>query len=131
MDIRVDFGGGLKVNAYFDGFTVATDQPVDNGGDNSAPDPFSYFLTSLVTCSGFYVLKFCQTREIATDGIELFLRTTRDEKTNALTEIRMEIQLPAGFPDKYKNALVKVTEQCSVKKIMQNPPTITIVTTQG
>jgi len=69
MNIQVSFEEGMQVNARFDEFSVHTDQPVNNGGQNTAPDPYSYFLTSLVTCAGFFVLRFCQARNIPMDGI--------------------------------------------------------------
>ena len=59
MEIMVSFPGGKKVDAHFEGFTVQTDQPTSNGGEGSAPDPFSYFLASLATCAGLHVVAFC------------------------------------------------------------------------
>lgn len=128
MDIKVDFGTGAQVNAHFDGFTVATDQPEESGGSNSAPAPYDYFLASLATCAGFFVARFCQKRDIAMDGIAINMRNTRDEKTHLVDNIEIEIELPASFPQKYHSALIRATNECSVKKTLQNPPHIETVT---
>ena len=53
------FGGGLKVDAEYRGFTIKTDQPFHEGGEGRRPAPFDLFLASLATCAGFYVLAFC------------------------------------------------------------------------
>ena len=64
MEMKITFPGGEKVNAEFNGRTIATDQPLAAGGEGSAPTPFDYFLASLGTCAGIYVLSFCQQRQI-------------------------------------------------------------------
>ena len=71
MAMEITFPGGQKVNAEFNGQIVAADQPIEAGGKGSAPPPFEYFLDSLGTCAGIYVLSFCQQRNIATEGMEL------------------------------------------------------------
>ena len=52
MEMRIRFPGNKKVNADFDGFSLATDQPIEAGGDGSAPAPFDLFLASIGTCAG-------------------------------------------------------------------------------
>ena len=52
MEMRVTFPGGKKVNAEWNGFVVPTDQPIANGGEETAPTPFEYFLASLASCAG-------------------------------------------------------------------------------
>ena len=69
--IEVSFPGGKRVDARVGGFTMATDQPTELGGDGSAPAPFDLFLASIATCAGIYVLGFCQARGLATDGLAL------------------------------------------------------------
>jgi ribosomal protein S12 methylthiotransferase accessory factor len=37
-------------------------------------------------------------------------------------KIVIDIKLPEGFPQQYKEAIVKAVESCTVKKHIQNPP---------
>lgn len=120
--IKVTFPGGALVTANFDNFAVATDQPEDNGGANSAPEPYMLFLSSIVTCAGFYVQKFCQQRELDTTGLTMTLDIERNDETRRLDKIKMAIQLPAEFPAKYKNAIIRAAGMCSVKKAIADPP---------
>ena len=52
-EMEISFPGGQKVDAQYRGLTIKTDQPVEDGGDESAPTPFSLFLASLGTCAGY------------------------------------------------------------------------------
>jgi putative redox protein len=131
MEIKVTFPGGKKVQAEFDGMVVQTDQPISYGGTGTAPSPYALFLSSIGTCAGAYILGFCQERGIPTEGITL---TQRLEFTSGLTggaklsKVVLNINVPQDFPEKYHSALVRVTEQCAVKKAMADPPEFAIST---
>ncbi|MDX9785276.1 MAG: OsmC family protein [Desulfobacterales bacterium] len=128
MEFDIRFEGGKKINATFNGFTVQTDQPVADGGENSAPGPFDLFLSALGTCAGFYVLSFCEARKISTDNIRLSLLSDYHEEKGRLETVRIHIHLPDEFPEKYKKTLIRVVGQCSVKKAIMNPPEFQIST---
>ena len=126
MEIDIRLGDGRRVEARWDQFTVRTDQGVDSGGEASAPEPFDLFLASFGTCTGHAVLAFCRAREIPTDGMRLVQRMLRDPDRKRLSRIEIEIFLPAGFPEKYQKAVARAAEACSVKKAIQDPPTIAV-----
>lgn len=127
MDIT--FPGGVQVNAIFDGFEIATDQPETHGGRHAAPSPFDLFLASLGSCAGFYALRFCQQRELPTVGMRMVLTIQRHPDTKRLDKVKITLQLPEGFPEKYRRAIQRAIDQCSVKKILHDPPDVELVTT--
>jgi putative redox protein len=127
MDIDIRFPGGVAVEALFDGFTVRTDQPVDQGGGGTAPSPFDLFLASLGACAGFYALRFCQERGLDTAGLALRLVTMRDAERKRIASVTIEIDLPPGFPEKYSAAIARAVDQCSVKRHVLEPPAFEVV----
>lgn len=129
MEMEVYFPGNQKVHARYKGFVVETDQPTGAGGDGTAPGPFDLFLISIGTCAGFYVLSFLRQRDLPTEGAGLVLRTERDRETKLITKISLEIKLPAGFPEKYRDAVIRTAEQCTVKRHLDNPPAFDTYTT--
>jgi putative redox protein len=131
VEMIIDFPGGARVDAHFGPFTVPTDQPPAGGGDGSAPTPFTTFLSTIGTCAGIYVLGFCRQRGIATDGIRLVQRMRTDPVTRMITEVDVTIELPAGFPEKYRDAVVRAADQCAVKKHFEHPPVIRVDSVLG
>ena len=123
MEMVIDFPGGARVDAHFGNFTVHTDQPPAA----TAPTPFSVFLSSIGTCAGIYVLGFCQQRGLPTAGIRIIQRITPNV-TGMIESIDMEIQVPATFPEKYRDSLIHSAELCAVKKHLENPPRFNITT---
>jgi putative redox protein len=131
MEMLIDFPGGSRVDAHFGQFTVRTDQLPKDGGEGSAPTPFATFLASLGTCAGIYVLGFCQHRGIPTEGIRLVQRMVSDLQTGMVSRISLEIQLPAEFPEQYRQAVIRSAEQCAVKKHFERPPVIEVTASVG
>lgn len=126
MEITVSFPGGVAVAAQLPAHVVLTDQPAPLG-EGSAPSPFDLFLASLATCAGFYALRFCQQREIPTDGMRLSLATERDPASKRLAKIGIVLDLPAGFPERYRDAVIRAMDQCAVKKAIVDPPAFDVV----
>lgn len=128
MSMKITFPGGLGVNAAFKGFTVRTDQRVEHGGGGTAPEPFDLFLASLGTCAGLYALRFCQQRGIAAEGLGLTLETEKDAEGKRLALVRLAIELPEGFPEKYRDAMIRSVDQCAVKRHIVEPPRFEVMT---
>ena len=121
MEMIIDFPGGARVDAHFGPYTVPTDQPSYNGM-GSAPTPFATFLASIGTCAGIYVLGFCQQRGISAEGVRLVQRLEVNRMTGMVSKVKLDIQLPPAFPEKYKAAVIRAADQCAVKKHFENPP---------
>jgi putative redox protein len=122
MEMLIDFPGGARVDAHFSNLTLATDQPVMGGGKGEYPTPYATFLASLGTCAGIYVLGFCQQRGLPTEGITILERVSTNPATGLASEVELDIRVPASFPEKYHDALIRSADQCKVKKQMENPP---------
>jgi putative redox protein len=122
MNMTMAFPGGKAVDAHFKEFTVHTDQSVQHGGRGAAPEPFELFLASLGTCAGLFALRFCQQRGIDTAGLGMVLTSEKNPEANRVAAVRLEIQLPPSFPEKYREAIVRAVEQCTVKRHILEPP---------
>jgi putative redox protein len=125
MEMIIDFPSGARVDAHVGPFTIQTDQPPAA----SAPTPFTLFLASIGTCAGIYVLGFCQQRGLPTDGMRIVQRMEKDPLTGLISNVELEIQVPADFPEKYHSSLVRSAEMCAVKKHLEHPPVFNVHTT--
>lgn len=128
MDMLIDFPGGARVDAHFNGHSVHTDQPPQGGGEGSAPTPFMHFLASIGTCAGIYVLGFCRNRGLSTEGISLRQSSQYDRQTGMVGEVELQIELPPDFPERYREPLIRSVELCAVKQHLEDPPQFSIRT---
>jgi uncharacterized OsmC-like protein len=122
MEMKIRFPGGKRVVSDYKGFTIETDQPKEEGGENTAPTPSDLFFASIGTCAGIYALDFCERREIDTAQLNLALEFQSNQTTHLVEKIILQIQLPPQFPPKYASALIKSINLCFVKKHLELPP---------
>ena len=120
MAMQITFGDGDRVDAVYKGKTIATDQ------EGPLPEPFELFLASIGTCTGYYVGKFCRSRDIPTDGIRLEMRRILYPDSKMIERIEIDVQLPENFPEKYRTAVVRAARQCTVTKHLDQPPVVEV-----
>ena len=121
-EMIVTLPGGKRVDTQIGKHVLRTDQPASAGGEDSAPTPFDLFLASLGTCAGIFVAGFCQKRGLPTEGIRIAQRNHFDPESGLLVRVELDVVVPPGFPEKYLEALVRVADQCKVKKAIQAQP---------
>lgn len=129
-EILVTLPGGRRVDAQVGKHLVKTDQPVSNGGEDTASSPFELFLAAIGTCAGIFVQGFCAKRGLPTEGIRI-RELVHHGEDGVLTGVDLDIEVPASFPEKYREALVRVADQCSVKKAIQAQPRFQVRTVTG
>ena len=126
-EIVVSLPGGRRVNAEVGRHIIHTDQPLSNGGEDAAPAPFDVFLASMGACAGIFVQGFCAKRGIPYEGSRIIERPEYGAE-GVLQGVNFDIQTPPTFPEKYREPLVRVVEQCSVKRAIQAQPTFRVHT---
>jgi ribosomal protein S12 methylthiotransferase accessory factor len=131
MKMEIFFEEGKKVNARYNGHIIKTDQPVGSGGSDSAPAPFDLFLASIGTCAGIYVRSFCMQRGIPSENIRIFQTMEYDYERNLIGKIKLDIELPPGFPEKYRDAVVRAADLCAVKKHLMFPPKLEVASREA
>lgn len=129
--IDVSFPGGKRVDAMIGDVMIHTDQTVENGGSATAPEPFQLFLASIATCAGVYALEFCRARGLPSEGMSLSMRYEFDEKKQFVERLDIDLKVPPGFPERYKKAVIRVMDLCSVKKHIMKPPKFILTASGG
>jgi ribosomal protein S12 methylthiotransferase accessory factor len=106
-------------------FTEPEGEPTDQPPDATAPTPFMLFLASIGACVAFYVQAFCRQRDIPVEGIRV-LQHNEAGADGLVARITLSIELPPEFPERYRSAVIRSAEQCTVKKHLEHPPDIAI-----
>lgn len=122
MKIEIKLLEGQKLQANFGELQIISAQSVSMGGDESYPEPFDYFLASMPLCAGFYIRKFCEARDISTQGISLIQEHSTIGEDKYHKRFAIKVSLPEEFPEIYKKALLAAANTCTVKKVIQAMP---------
>lgn len=112
---KINFPGGKKVDVAFKNFKIKTDQSKKNDGDESAPEPFAIFLSSIGACAGIYAKSFCDTREIDTSRMHLDLEVIFKPRQSLIDQLNITLFVNQYFPEKYIKPIIKAMNGCAVK----------------
>ena len=123
MKIEVNLLEGQQLKASFGDHEIISDQSVSAGGNAEQPEPFDYFLASMPLCAAFYMRKFCQQRDISTEGLKVVQNNENlSEEDHYKKKITLSVTLPENFPKKYNKAILAAANTCTVKKVIQALP---------
>jgi len=67
--IRVAHQGGGRLLTESRGHELRSDQPVEGGGDDTAPTPTGLFLAGRAGCVAFYGARFLRRHGLGTEGL--------------------------------------------------------------
>ena len=127
--MQIEFPGGSRVDALHDGFWIRTDQPAVAGGGGTAPSPFDLFLAlDRHVRRPLRAPLLPAARTSTRSGLALSVTSEWDRERKLMTRIRIEITLPPAFPEKYREAVVRAVDQCTVKRHLVEPPRFEVVT---
>ena len=118
--LEIRLAGHDRVTAEWGSHALATDQ------DGSAPTPFDLFLASIGTCVGFYIARFCGTRDLDPSGIRIVERVVEDPGANRVERVEIEVALPPEFPARYREAVLRAAGQCAVKRHLEHAPAVEV-----
>lgn len=129
--IVVSWDGGVRFTADVRGHKVTVDQPQRGGGEDSAPMPLELLPTALGTCVALYVQQFLKTRELDPTGMTVEVDTVGAANPNRIARLAVEVKIPGGVPEKYREAVRRAAEGCTVHHTLSHGPEIAVTVSEG
>lgn len=71
---------------------------------------------------------FCRKRQLPADRLRIRQVNEFDPECGVLTWVALTIEAPADFPEEHGDALVRVADQCAVKRDLQAQPAFRVRT---
>ena len=129
--IVVTWDGGARFTAEIRGHKLVVDQPAKGGGEDSAPMPLELLPASLGTCIALYVQRFLETRSLDASGLEVSVGTLGAPNPNRIARFNVEVKIPGGVPEKYRDAVKRAAEGCTVHHTLMHSPEIAVSIQEG
>ena len=108
------------------GHLIKVDQPMTEGGTDTAPTPTELFVASLASCISFYAHRYLTRHDLSSDGLCVSAAYTMASRPTRVEEIAVGIELADDLPDDRWEALLAVASHCTVHNTLNQPPVINI-----
>ena len=103
------------------------DEPINIGGNDLGPDPFSTLLASLAGCTLSTLRMYIDRKGWDIPEINISLNLSQENNPELTTSITRSITFSNAIDAETKNRLLIIAEKCPVSKILKN--TVLINTT--
>lgn len=123
--IAVTYAGGDRLRIETRGHVLFTDQPVEDGGEDTAPTPTELFLASLATCVAYYAERFLRRHNLSTEGLKVSCTYVWAANPHRVGEIDLTVEAPA-ITAANRDAFTRVIDRCTVHNTLVNPPEVRI-----
>jgi uncharacterized OsmC-like protein len=124
--VHVSHLGGDRFDIEIGGHTITVDQPVDNGGEGTAPTPTELLVASLVSCVAFYARRYLARHGLDTVGLDVHAAYQLADRPARVASMDLQLTVPAGTPQTRLQPLLAVARHCTVHNTLKDPPDITI-----
>lgn len=124
--VQVEHHGGDRFAIAIRQHQLFVDQPVGDGGTDTAPTPTELFVGSLASCVAFYAGRFLVRHGLTTNGLAVTATFTMATRPSRVGEIALRISVPAGVPDERRAGLLAVASSCTVHHSLQHAPDVHI-----
>ena len=124
--MRVEHAGGDQFEINVRGHVIRVDQPVKDGGADTAPTPTELFIASLASCVAFYARRFLARHDLPTDGLAVEASFEMGSKPARVAGIEVRLIMPQGVPPERQAALLAVASHCTVHNTLESAPAVSI-----
>lgn len=124
--MRVTYQDGDRFTAFVRDHEIRVDQPVDDGGEDTAPTPTELLVASLATCVAFYARRYLRRHDLPTEGLEVAVDWDLVKGPARLGPVTLKVTVPAGVPDDRREPLLTMAKHCTVHNTLEQAPEIDI-----
>ena len=115
-EVRVDTAGGkFGQKVQIGPHEIPADEPREEGGDDTGPEPHELLLAALGACSSMTVKLYADRKGWPLRSVEVRLTGLRGE---AGYRIERSLRLEGDLTDEQKARLVEIAEKCPVARTL-------------
>jgi putative redox protein len=132
-EVIVTSVGYLKQEITAGGHKLAADEPVEDGGTDTGPDPYSLLLAALGACTSMTLQMYARRKGWPLEKVEVSLRHSRIyasdceacmTKEGKISRIERYISLTGPLTEEQRAKLIKAAERCPVHQTLTSEVSI-------
>lgn len=100
--------------------TLIMDEPMNIGGQDSGPDPYTTLLASLAGCTLSTLRMYIDRKGWDIPEISVRMNMSQETENGLITIIKRDIFFSSNLPTEQKERLLVIATKCPVSKILEN-----------
>ena len=124
--VHVEHCGGDRFDIEIRGHTITVDQPIDVGGEDTAPTPTELLVASLASCVAFYARRYLARHGLDSNGLAVHAAYELADRPARVAAMHVQLMVPPGVPQSRLQPLLAVASHCTVHNTLADPPRVSI-----
>jgi putative redox protein len=124
VEITADLVGGTRVALSNGRHTWSADEPLEKGGEDSAPSPYEMFLASLAACTLVTLVLYTRHKGIELEGVSA--RYTHEKipaaegQAGLVDRLTSHVTIKGEYDEAVQERLEQIVGRCPVHKTIEN-----------
>jgi putative redox protein len=116
---------------YGAGHSFITDEPIEAGGEDAGPDPYTLLLAALGTCISMTVTLYARRKEWPLESVSVRLQQERihakdckectENQEGHIHRIARSVTVTGQLSDEQRARLLEIAHKCPVHKTLTSP----------
>ena len=110
--------GRLKQTVAMRGHTLVSDEPKDEGGDDSGPSPQELLAASLASCTAITIEMYANRKgwEIGDVTVQVDYEPAQ---RGSPTRFKLRVDFPKELPEEQRERLMQIGAKCPVHRVLE------------
>lgn len=126
MEIKVSHINGVRFAIQARSHVVLSDQPIENGGEDTGMTPPEFLLASLGSCAAYYAAEYLRKHNLSQSGVEVSVTAEKLLKPARLGNFRIHVLSPVQLTAQDGDGMIRTVERCLVHNTLLSPSQIEI-----
>ena len=110
--------GRLKQTVAMRGHTLVSDEPKDEGGDDSGPSPQELLAASLASCTAITMEMYAKRKGWEVGDVAVHVDYEPAQRGSP-TRFRMTVDFPKEVPEEQRKRLMQIGAKCPVHRVLE------------
>jgi putative redox protein len=111
-------GGKLRHQVEIGRHHLTADEPSDQGGDDSGPNPQELLAASLASCTAITIEMYAKRKGWQVDDLAVDVDYEPAQRGSP-TRFTMKVQLPKELPEDQRERLLQIAAKCPVHRTLE------------
>ncbi len=129
MEVNVSQIHNVQFSIKAKSHELISDQPAENGGNDTGMTPPELLLAALGSCAAFYAAEYLRTRKLAENGVEVKVTAEKLKQPARLGNFVVTVHCPVPLTEAQHEGLQRAVHHCLVQNSLASPAEIRIEAT--
>ncbi len=126
MEVKVVHLDQVRFSIQARKHTIISDQPAENGGQDTGMTPPELLLASLGSCAAFYAAQYLKVRKLAENGVEVTVSAEKLKRPARIGDFLIHVRCPVPLTEEQKQGMLRSVHQCLVHNTLTTSPQVAI-----